>query len=367
MSYCIYLRKSRADLELEARGEMETLARHEKLLLELARKNRIQITKIYKEIVSADTIDARPVMQQLLEQVERGAWEGVFVTEIERLARGDTIDQGIVARAFKRNNTKIITPLKTYDPENEFDEEYFEFGLFMSRREYKTINRRIQRGRVQSAKDGKFLSSVAPYGYEKVKIQNDKGFTLEIREREAETVKYIFQQYISGDGMSVIAAQLDSMGVKPRNRDTWSRSTISDILSNPVYTGKIRWSYRKEKKNSGGDTPHKTRTVNEDCILVDGLHRPIIPDALYQQAQEVRRKNRKACVKKTFLLQNPLSGLIYCKKCGSLMTRLGRTKNNKHEFLYCKNRYCDNIAAPLFLAEEVLIQELQKWLDDYKV
>ena len=361
------MRKSRADLELEARGEMETLVRHEKLLLELARKNHIQITKIYKEIVSADTIDARPVMQQLLEEVERGAWEGVFVTEIERLARGDTIDQGIVARAFKINNTKIITPLKTYDPENEFDEEYFEFGLFMSRREYKTINRRIQRGRVQSAKDGKFLSSVAPYGYEKVKIKNDKGFTLEICKREAQTVKYIFQQYISGDGMSVIAAQLDSMGVKPRNRDTWSRSTISDILSNPVYTGKIRWSYRKEKKASCGDGPHKTRTVNEDCILVDGLHRAIISDALYQQAQEVRRQNRKSCVKKTFLLQNPLSGLIYCKKCGSLMTRLGQTKNNKHEFLYCKNRYCDNIAAPLFLAEEVLIQELQKWLDDYKV
>ena len=108
MSYCIYLRKSRADLELEARGEMETLVRHEKLLLELARKNHIQITKIYKEIVSADTIDARPVMQQLLEEVERGAWEGVFVTEIERLARGDTIDQGIVEMCIRDSDNAFI-------------------------------------------------------------------------------------------------------------------------------------------------------------------------------------------------------------------------------------------------------------------
>ena len=46
-----------------------------------------------------------------------------------------------------------MTPAKIYDPNNEFDEEYFEFGLFMSRREYKTIKKRLQRGRVSSAKE----------------------------------------------------------------------------------------------------------------------------------------------------------------------------------------------------------------------
>ncbi|RAZ94375.1 resolvase, partial [Klebsiella oxytoca] len=38
MSYCMYLRKSRADLEAEARGEGETLARHRAALLEVARQ-----------------------------------------------------------------------------------------------------------------------------------------------------------------------------------------------------------------------------------------------------------------------------------------------------------------------------------------
>ena len=35
MSYCIYLRKSRKDLEAEQHGEGETLARHERALLSL--------------------------------------------------------------------------------------------------------------------------------------------------------------------------------------------------------------------------------------------------------------------------------------------------------------------------------------------
>lgn len=137
-------------MEAEAHGEGETLARHEKLLLELAKKRNYNVTQIYREVVSGETIAARPVMQHLLQEVEQGLWDGVIVVEVERLARGDTIDQGIMAQAFKYSNTLIITPLKVYDPNNEFDEEYFEFGLFMSRREYKTINRRLQRGRVAS-------------------------------------------------------------------------------------------------------------------------------------------------------------------------------------------------------------------------
>lgn len=125
--YAIYLRKSRADVEAEQKGEGETLARHEKILTDLAKKKGLKIGKIYREIVSGETIDARPEVQKLLSDVRVGRWEGVLVVEIERLARGETMDQGIISKAFKISDTKIITPMKIYDPNNEFDEEYFEF------------------------------------------------------------------------------------------------------------------------------------------------------------------------------------------------------------------------------------------------
>ena len=101
MAYLIYLRKSRMDMEAEARGEGETLARHRTTLLALARRMGLEIGGIYEEIVSGETIAARPQMQRLLSEVEAGQWEGVLVMEVERLARGDSIDQGIVAQAFK--------------------------------------------------------------------------------------------------------------------------------------------------------------------------------------------------------------------------------------------------------------------------
>ena len=142
--YAMYLRKSRKDMELEAMGEGETLARHHARLLNLAAKHDIHPDQIvvYKELVSGDSISERPEMQRLLTDVYKKKYKAVLVVEVERLARGNTRDQGEVADAFTFSGTHIITPSKVYDPNNEFDEEYFEFGLFMSRREYKVIKRR---------------------------------------------------------------------------------------------------------------------------------------------------------------------------------------------------------------------------------
>lgn len=162
-TYAIYLRKSREDIEAEKYGEGETLARHEKILTNLADKRGLAISKIYREVVSGETISERKEMQKLLRDVENEMWTGILVVEVERLARGDTSDQGRVAKAFKYSHTQIITPVKTYNPDNEFDEEYFEFGLFMSRREYKTINRRLQRGRELSVAEGKYVGNIPPF------------------------------------------------------------------------------------------------------------------------------------------------------------------------------------------------------------
>ena len=246
---CAYLRKSRADRDAELRGESETLKRHRELITEYADRLNIKIEKFYCEVVSSETIETRPVMQELLADVETGMWEGVFVVEVERLARGNTKDQGIVAEAFQLSSTKIYTLTKIYDPNDEFDEEYFEFGLFMSRREYKTINRRLQRGRIASVKNGCYIASTAPYGYRKVKNKQDKGYTLEIIPEEAEVVRMVFDWYCIGElqpdgsylpiGTDRIASKLDRMGIKPAANSTWSRSTIGDMLRNITYTEKV--------------------------------------------------------------------------------------------------------------------------------
>jgi len=357
-------------MELERYDNIDTLERHKKTLLEFAKRNNYFISKIYSEVVSGETISARPEMQKLLSDIEKGLWDGVLVMEVERLARGDTIDQGIVARYFKFSETKIITPTKIYDPNNEFDEEYFEFGLFMSRREYKTINRRLQNGKLLSVKEGKYLGSIAPYGYKKQKLEKQKGFTLEIIEDEAKIVKYIFELCLKGKGTTIIADELNKIGVEPKVKTYWTANTIRDMLKNPVYIGKIRWNYRKTKRITEDGEIKKIRPLNNEYLLIDGLHEPIIAEKQFDKAQKLLNIKSSKVVPKSKGLQNSLAGLIICGYCNKKMVR----KPNKggKDLLFCSNRGCKNKSSYFAIIEtkimNCIIYELKNInkLENYK-
>ena len=78
-------------------------------------------------------------MLELLKEVEDKTYTGVLVMDMQRLGRGDMKEQGVILETFKNSNTKIITPTKTYDLNNDFDEDFSEFEAFMSRKELKMI------------------------------------------------------------------------------------------------------------------------------------------------------------------------------------------------------------------------------------
>lgn len=340
--YCMYLRKSRADAEAESRGEGETLARHMKMLTELADKHDLNVVRVYKEIVSGDSIAARPQMQALLADVNDGRYSGVLVAEIERLARGDTVDQGIVAQAFRKTSTKIITPAKIYDPDNEFDEEYFEFSLFMSRREYKTINRRMQAGRLASVKEGNYIGTFAPYGYRKISPA-PKLHTLEVIPEEAETVRFIYRLYLQGHGPKFIANELDRMGISPQKSRFWEPSSIKKILSNPLYCGKVSW-----KTRSGG------------CITCSGIHEPIISEETFSSVQKKKRDAPSPQLHPDHKLMNCYHNILYCKNCGYQMKRRKINENGtEHMLCVCKECRGKTVSSSTEAVNEAVLSALR--------
>lgn len=329
--YDAYLRKSRADMELEKLKKFDTLKQHEKFLKDRANQLGIKIRKIYREVVSGESIQERPEMQEVLKNVETGTIDGILVVEVERLTRGDAKDQGTVTQAFKYSNTKIITLNKIYDPNSDEDEEYFEFGLFMSRREYKTINRRMQRARIANVLDGKYCASEPPFGYKKVRVKYGKGYTLEPVSEEAEIVKEMYQKRADGMGYDIICNWLNTLDFKPKKSDVWTPATIKGMLSNPIYIGKIRWNSNKQKKIliNGQIIKKRKKGNNEDLILVEGLHPAIISNELFDIVQGI--KPNKASTKHNTELQNPLATLVKCADCGRSMQRRPYYDNKKQE------------------------------------
>lgn len=376
MAYCIYLRKSRADRELENQGHGDTLKRHRDTLIELAKKKHLVIEEIYEEVVSGDSISARPQMQRLLNDVSEGKWQGVLVMEIERLARGDTSDQGIVTNTFTYSNTLIVTPLKTYNPADEFDQEYFEFGLYMSRREYKTIKRRLHAGMEASCREGNYIHHTPPFGYSRVKNEKSKGYHLEPKPGEAEIVKLIFQWYAKGElqpdgsckpiGTSLIAHKLNTeYSIKPLN-GVWTVSTLSSMLRNEHYLGYIVFGKsRRSKAVENGNVVNKwIRNEPGSYKLYPGKHPALVSQDVFDMAQAKLSLNPRRPAKS---ITNPLAGVIKCGMCGRNMYRRPYVKRGQAASLICQEKTCHNVSSAFKLVEDALLSSIQEWIDGYEL
>lgn len=361
--YGMYLRKSRSDDPNESIDV--TLYKHEKILFELADSMKINRKEImqFKEVVSGENIQNRPQMQKLLQYVMEGVFDGVLVVDSQRLARGDTIDQGTIIRAFSLNETKIITPMKTIDPANEYDQEYFEFDLFMGRREYKMINRRMQRGRHIAVQEGYYLGNVAPYGYKRIKLE--KGYSLEINSQEKETFEIIKRMALDGQGPTNIANYLDSVGSKPRKGDAWSKNTINDILTNPVYIGVIKWNTRKTVTTFKNNEIIKTRPRNPDPEYYPGKHPALMTKEEFDTIQNIMKSRSHYDHNIDRSIKNPLAGLVICGDCGHKMNRRNY-QNGRQETLLCPASKCKNVSSDLSIVEKRIIETLKIVLREYK-
>lgn len=320
MICAIYLRKSRADIEAESRGEGETLARHKETLMHIAETRKLTVADVYSEVVSGDTIAERPEMQRLLRAVERGDYDAVLCMDIDRLGRGDGADQSAILKTFKYSDTLLITPYKDYDTRREMDEEFFEYSQFLARSEYKRIKRRMWAGRVAAAKEGKWLSPKAPFGYRRVRLENDRGWTLTPEPAEAEAVRSVYAWYASGEvGKNVIANRLNDMGFRTQTGKIFEPSGISTILANPVYLGKIRWNYRRQNVEMLNGKEVISRPRSEECIISEGLHPAIVDEAVFRAVQARIASHGDPHVIYRKEMVNPLSGLMHCAICGRAM------------------------------------------------
>lgn len=352
MNTCIYLRKSRADIELEKESEYETLNRHKTTLLKVAKERNLNIIDIKEELVSGEHIEHRPRMIELLDEVKNKKYDAVLVMDLDRLGRGNMQDQGLILDTFKQSRTKIITPRKTYNLDDEFDEEYSEFEAFMARKELKLINRRLQRGRIKSIEEGKYISPDAPYGYE-FKYDDKGKKNLVINEEKSKAIKIIFNMYLQGNGATKIATKLNSLGYRTNNNIEFKSKAIRDILSNITYTGYVKWKTVDRKNHS------RTRPINEQ-IISKGNHEAIIDEFTFKKAQEIRKSKYITPSKKE--ITNPLAGILICKRCGHNIIQ--KVSRNKY-YLTC--RHCDNRSSYSEYVEKSIIESLESYLDDYKV
>lgn len=359
----MHLRKSRADLEAEARGEGESLARHERRLRDFANRMHLEITAVYREIISGDKLAERPEMQRLLADVASGLYDGVLTVEVSRLTRGDLMDQGRILNTFKFSSTKIVTPEHTYDLMEDWDEDVITSDMMMARREYKYIKRRLQRGRLASATEG-LWQGPAPFGYRRVKIPRGKGWTLTPDPDQAPLVQMIYTMYAAEHvGGARIAQRLNDLGSRTTRGNAWTADTVVNLVQNPVYRGCVRWNDRVSVTRMVDGLPVTRREKCASPLVSPGKHPPLVSSALWEAAQQARRAHDLTRNHRDLPVRNPLAGLVFCAVCGRAMTRKegASARGSACALLRCPRSGCPTVSSPLALVESAVLEALAAW------
>lgn len=362
--YLMYLRKSRQDDPNETVEEV--LMKHETILQEYSLKNfgyKIPEKDIYREVVSGETIQDRPMIKELFARIEKENIKGVLIVDSARLTRGDLFDCGTVCHAFLYTNTLIITPSKTYDLSDKYDKKFFEMELTRNSEFLDYTKEILIRGRIASKKRGNYIHNIAPYGYDRVKI--DKDWTLAINEKEAMYVRLAFEMYAEGIGHYTIMKKLEELGAKPRYSEHFTEAVLRQMLSNEVYIGKIRIGERTTHKVMENGVIVKKRLRHNNYEVVDGKHDSIVSEELFNKVQE--RKGKTTREKGGLELANMWAGLIKCGKCGKAIERALGSNKRAHRFRCKNNRNCDNMSHRADEVHNAIVNELKLQLEDFTV
>jgi len=188
----------------------------------------------------------RPAYEQMMQ--ERDTWDVLVVLKMDRIHRNS------------RNFAQMMDDLENWKKEFNSMQEAFDtttaIGRFVmdtiqriAQLESEQIGERVKMGMTQKAKKGTgYLGFGQPYGY------SYAGRKLAIVEPEAETVRFMFDLYAGGLSLKDVADRLNSNDVRPKRAARWSKSSVSSVLTNPLYAGFTSW----------------------DGILRPGSHQPII-------------------------------------------------------------------------------------------
>ena len=370
-----YGRKSRTDDPLLSVEEV--LEKHDKIIEEYAEKylgGPIPEENKYREVGSAESLDSRPEILRLLKAIESPAIKAVAVVEVQRLSRGDLEDAGRLIKTLRYTNTYVITPMKIYDLRDEYDRDAFERELKRGN-EYLEYFKKIQaRGKLASVKEGNYVGSVAPYGFDRITRQEGKRtiHTLIERKDQADVVRMVFNWYCNEDiGVTAICRRLEELGIRTKTGNKyWKTYAIFSMLENVHYIGCVRWNWRKTIKIIEDQEIKKLRPKAkiDEYLIFEGKHDGIISEELFSKAAEIKGKRHRT--KRNLSLKNPFSGIMFCK-CGA---KIGYNTYRKNGVEYappklvCNNQvHCKSGSAEFEEIYMDVCNTIRECIEDFKL
>ena len=273
------------------------------------------------EGITGTSAKKRPQFMQMINDAEQGEFDLVLTREVARFAR-NTVDTLQYTRQLKEHGVEVYfinDNIKTLDGDGELR---LTIMATLAQDESRKTSLRVKCGQQTSMKNGVLYGNGNILGYDRV------GKELIINPEQAQTVRMIFDWYLHGLGMRAIKFQLEQQGrLTATGKSIWYEPTISHILHNSFYCGKI--VYHKMFTPSFLDQKKINNFGEVEQFTVQGTHEPIITESEFEQVQAMmdtkRRNISNICAGRRKTVGQKRSSDLWCQllqcECGHRFAR----------------------------------------------
>jgi DNA invertase Pin-like site-specific DNA recombinase len=244
-------------------------------------------------------VDERPGMAEAMRRAESGDYDTLLVWDLSRLARSLRLQEQWVWQ-FDRLGVTVVS----HSEPHATDTLLRQITGAISEHSTREIASHVRRALRENTRRG-IPHGSAPYGYSR---GDGKILT---PNAHAPTVERIYRWYADGRSLGDIAGELRREGVPGPTGSVWHRTTLTELLRNPVYTG--------------------TLCLSE--LAIPNVHPPIVDADLWQRAQAVAKTRPRS--PRTKQTRSWLEGLIL-HACGYPMYLVGGSASRPVPAFRCR-------------------------------
>ena len=271
--------------------------------------------------ISGKFDEKRSDFMQMIADSKTGLFQYIVVWKLDRFAR-NRYDSAIYKKDLSKRGIRVLSAKQQISPTNE---GIFYEAILEANDEYYSLNlsTNVKRGQRQSVEKGLFIGGHTLFGYKinKTPVGNHYESKVEIDEKNAPIVQFIFEEYASGTPKKVIVDKLNAKGYKNFNGKPFHINNFQNTLTNRKYTGEYYFGENKQ--------------------FNDNTYPPLISKELFNKVQERLKANKRAPAKAKAIIDYLLTGKAYCGHCGSPIVGTSGTGKMGNKFYYynCSTKY----------------------------
>jgi site-specific DNA recombinase len=333
-----------------------------------ADQNGYHILRWYTDSgISGDATERRIEFLQMHKAATNGRdFDVILCWDYSRFGRFDSIEAGRWIHPLRQAGVRLVTVAEGLVDWDCFTGRIMNALHAEGKHSFLTdLSRNVARSMAGVAKEGFLCGQAAPYGYDRMlidetgarrqrilageKVVKPRGWRTTLVPSEdavkTSTIRWLFKTYAETDrGLRWLADQLNEKGVPSASGGLWYAATLKGMLENQNYTGTFTWAKRREGKYhsvaagqirerdrsevtlSAAGKPLAIDNPREAWIVVEDAHEALIDKELFERVQQkmgTRRRTGAGMGYPTHTRANRdsylLSGLVFCAHCGRKM------------------------------------------------